>query len=741
MAEIYKQQLEHEASGGTMLRQAPYRNYFAQGLADVSEGFKRLGEYLQYRDDKELASKMELVAKEVDADVAHWDDFSAEGVDALMAQSMEKYDKAMGEEPYDAQNRFSAYNPEARNLFELKTKEDVLTAANKFIFEEMQRDFNSIANDISEIKDPSQAKAALLAALNNVNENKSGLLSVSQLGQLTDSLGHKTAAQVIGQAIIDGRVGDAEMLVGDKVFAKFLGPEETLSFKSRIQNLKTSKQKDEKVAPGYKERAQFLVSLRDGLYQAYGPNENIDATMNKITEALKSGQSLGDQTVLEWVDGVGVPLKDLVEKLGIGAEALAYWDTTPMTTRQLAVNEYEKVVEPALPTEYKRKRSYLAESFTRGLDKYLTEDADGKMTVYDFSKMTNDDLRDMMTFAEELQWYRIGLDNSVQKNLDSFFNAVEARKAEAGKAMSIELDPVQQNMAGFTAGKTFYGGGNLTEAMISAAQNGEERPSVIDGIMKNAPVWSMSEKLDAAAPQAKRIIEAVAGPGFTKPVEFLFGLGNILSSGDLAPTKTSLPYFDDGGKVLSNSIAASVGRLMRSLGEVDEDGDLSEPKANTRRFMTYAIPVVLGYISVKGNEEDIKRTGIKPGAINDMSVVDLVLAMQDRYRGELDDTIVANSTAGTYRDRPGPSVPEVYGIKNSDVFEMLTSAFDIAVEQGLVREGVRPDTDALVNIAFAMNSLVKDKKPKTYIPAKNSGAQKRLDYRTKEMQQQKKVSK
>ena len=748
MAEIYKQQLEHDASGGTMLRQAPYRNYFAQGLADVSEGFRRLGEYIEYRDDKELASKMELVAKEVDADIVHWEDFSAEGLDSLMAQSMAKYDKAMEESSYDTQTRFNTYNPDARNLFELKTKEDILTAANKFIFEETQRDFNTIANDISEIKDPAQAKAALLTALDKVNSNKSGLLTVAQLGQLTDTLGHKTAAQAIGNAIVEGRVGDAELLLGDDVFKKFLGPEETLNFKARIKNLKTSKEKDEKAAPGYKERANFLISLRDGLYAMYGPNENIDATMNKLTEALRSGQSIGDQMVLEWVDGKGIPLKDLVAKLGIGAEALEYWDSTPMTTRQLAVNEYEKIVEPALPIEYRRRRSYLADSFMRVLDAHLVEDESGKLTVYDFSNMTNDELRDALVFAEELQWYRIGLDNSVQKNLDSFLNAVEARRAEAGKAMSIELDPIQQNMAGLTAGKTFLGGGNLTEAMISAAQNGEERPSVVDGIMKNAQKWDVYEKgleavgdMDKVSTKAKRTMDANIAPGFSSMLGALSGLARILASGELSPTRSNLPYFDDGGEMIEDIIAAPMGRLMKALGEVDKKGNLLVPKANTRRFMTYAIPVILGNISVKGNEDDIKRSGIKPGAINDMSVVDLALAMQDQYAMTLNDTITAQNTAGAYRDKLGPSVPEVYGIKNSDVFEMVETAFDIAREQGLLREGDRPDPDTLINIAFGMNRLVKDATPKTYVPAKNSGAQKRLDNKTKAMQQQKKVSK
>ena len=119
MAEIYKQQIEHRSGGDSLLRNAPYRDYISQGLGELSEGFGKLSEYFQYRDDKELASKMNLVAKEVDADIVHWEDFSAEGLDALMAQSMEKYDKAMAESPYDAQNRFNTYNPEARNIFEL----------------------------------------------------------------------------------------------------------------------------------------------------------------------------------------------------------------------------------------------------------------------------------------------------------------------------------------------------------------------------------------------------------------------------------------------------------------------------------------------------------------------------------------------------------------------------------------------------------------------------------------------
>lgn len=759
MAEIYKQQIEHRSGGGSLLRSAPYRDYISQSLGALSEGFGKLSEYFQYRDDKELASKMNLVAKEVDADIVHWEDFSAEGLDALMAQSMEKYDKAMAESPYDAQNRFNTYNPEARNIFELKAKEDIFTVANKFVFEETQRDFNVIASDVSGIndieakeakgpKDPADIKADLLAALDKVNENKSGLLNVAQLGQLTDSLGHKVAAQSIGQAIIDGRVGDAEKLLGDKVFTKFLGPDEILSFKSRIQHLKDSQEEDEKAAPGYKDRANFLIALRDGMYEIGGP-EYADSTMNWLTERLRSGQSIGDQRVLEWIDfdgdgeADGIPLRDLALKIGVGVEGINAWDSTPMTARQLAINEYEKIVEPALPMEYKRRRSYLAESFTRGLEQYLVEDDEGKKTIYDFTDISNDELLDKMRDAEELQWYRIGLDNNVLKQLDSFLNTVEAKKAEAGKAISIELDPIQQNMAGFTAGKTFYGGGNLTEAMVRSLQEGEEKPSVVEGMMKNTLEFKTKPLQESAyrrVEAAEAVVSGIAGNEKDK-IDAIKKLGSILASGDLAPTRTNLPYFDDGGAALSNSIAAGVGRLMKTLGEVDEKGNLAAPNANTYRFMTYAIPVILGYISVKGNEDDIKNTGIKPGVINDENVVDLVLAMQNRYKPVLNDNLIASNTAGAYRDQPGPSAPEIYGIQKSDAYEMLMSAYKIAASEGMVKEGVTPDQNTMISIAFAINKLIKDEKPKTYVPAEDSGAQKRLDYKTKAMQQYKKITK
>lgn len=725
MAEIYKQQVEHNATGGAFLREPRYKDYFTQGLNNVAEGLDKLGDYFQYRDDKDLASNMELVAQEVAAEAAHWQDFSAEGVNAYMSISMSKWDSAMANAPYDAQNRFNTYNPEARKIFELKTKEAFLENARKFVFAETKRDFNVIADDISEIKDPNKIKAATLAALDKVNSNKSGLLNVSDLSQLTDDLGYKIAIQSIGQAIIDGRADDAATLLNDKVFSKFLGPDDTFSFKQRIKNLTEAKAATKKAAPEADERAQFLVALRDGMYQMFGPDENIDITMNRITENLRSGQAIGDQKVLDWIDGIGIPLRDVAKKVGIGEEALNYWDSTPMTTRQLAIDKYEKSVLPALPREYRRKQSYLAQSFTRGLEKYLTDDGD-------FTKITNDELLDKMKDAEELQLFRIGLDETVLKQLDSFLNAVQAKKAEAGKAVSIELDPVQQNMAGFTAGKTFYGGGNLTEAMVRAQQEGEDRPSVIDGMLKNTSKVrdiETEEKIDTGLTKILKAVRSITP------------IGKLLGSGDLAPTRSNLPYFDDGGKEMSNSIAAGVGRLMQSLGEVDEDGDLSAPKANTRRFMTYAIPLVLGYISVKGNEDDLTKTGIKQGVINDENVVDLVLTMQDKYRLALGDTITAQDTFGVLRDTPGPSAPEVYGIKNSDVYKMLMFAYNIAMEKGMVQENFKPDQNAMINVAFALNTLVKDKKPKTYVPASDSGAKKRMDYKTKAMQQFEKITK
>jgi hypothetical protein len=194
--------------------------------------------------------------------------------------------------------------------------------------------------------------------------------------------------------------------------------------------------------------------------------------------------------------------------------------------------------------------------------------------------------------------------------------------------------------------------------------------------------------------------------------------------------------FYDNGKENAEAISASVGSLMREMGEVNTKGKLVAPKANTYRYMTYAIPVILSYISVKGNEADFEATGIRPGVINGVNTVDLVTALQDRYNDVLDEQmpsggIPAYSSVG--RAPLGVPAPAIKGVQDSTPYQMLQDAMAIAKSRGWTDFNKEPDVSAMISVGSVLNSLVTDSTAITRVPADSSGAKKRIDAKTKPM--------
>lgn len=754
MAEIYRQQIEHKASGATPLSNPTFKDYVTQGLNDVAEGFGKLDRYLQDVGNKQLAAHMDLAVQEADQTVTNWKDFSAEGRNDLMAKVMGIYDQQLNNAPVDAQNRFDTVNPDARKIFELKVQEKVLKMANQHIFDEKKRDMNALADATifdqrGRVRNANQVVKMMHETVDFVTQNPDDILSVKQLGELVDIYGHKAAVSAIGQAIVDGRSGDAYSLLRDPYVRAYLGPEEKINFQSRVESLIKSQQEDKKNGGGYEDYAQWLISLRDGMYAAYGNTPdaaiNIDKDMNEITDALKSGKSLTNLTILKWLDGAGRPANDVL--VANGLKVAAAWDSLPMTARQLAVTKYDEIVTKALPTEYKDRQNYLANSFSNRIASHITTETDddgNEIISVDISNMTNNEMRDALRDAEELRNFRIGLDNSVVKTMNNFLSMAQAKKYEAAKAASFEFNEIQQEMSGLTAGKTFLGGGNLTEAMVRAEQKGESRPSIIDGMMNNMAVKRSSAGLVAD------VVNKVQGLGIISGGIGVSKIGDLLETGPLSKYQSDFSLYYTGGEENAKALSASVGTLMRELGEVDSKGNLTAPKADTYRYMTYAIPVIMSYISVMGNEDDLKNTGIKPGYLNGENTVDLTLALQNIYSGMLDKSITKYQSDGAYAIGALSSGSANYGafvdetnaqqngatrITESDPYNMLKIAFNIAQRNGYISEKAEINEDSIISIAAVLNGLISNSDAETQLPAKSSGAQKRIDAKTKTLQQ------
>lgn len=750
MAEIYKQQVEYKTTEAEKLKTPPFKNYVAQGLNAVNEGFKQLDEYMAYTDDKMLAGSMDNVKDEAVAMVDEWQDFNTDGRQKLYAKIMEKYDNALASAPMSAQRRFAVSNPDARNIFALKVNEKILEKARNQVYVEKQRDFNAFADVVANIKNPVQNEKALRDMIDRVSEDPDHLLTVDQSGILADSVARKAVIQSIGQAILDERYDTASKYLTNPFYTKFLTPEDDIRFRGQIKSgLKAQKEAMDAAGGNYKEDAQFWIATRDGLYDRFrdvpGAPAFIEEDMNSILSALYSGKPLEDVMILKWVDGGEGISADQLLKLQ-NSPAAEYWNSLGQTRRQQAINEYNRIVTEVLPEEYKQQQYDISRAFMKDISGHVTTDKDGN-DIYDFGELTADDWRTLKREADEVQMTSLGNDQLTQKYLRAFYSAYNANVAEQAKAVSIENEPIQQNMAGLTAGETFLGGGNFSEAMIRNAQNKEEKPSFIDNIRANRT--RLSTQSDLTMEEVAKIrseggwlsMMGNLSEESIKKIENepgLKGVGNLLGTGALSPTMSDIFYIDDGGEANSKVIGSGLGKFFIAGGEK------KMPEPNTFRFMAYAIPYMMGYISVLGNDRDRQGTGIRQGVINENQIVALKNKLMNYYEDDLDEKMnIYNPSNGQKRatkDEPiyAPQLPQ---LMNSDPYRMLQSAFNIAKDMGLVDARVEPDLDDMVTLSSALSDIASMSSIKYNIPAKDSGAQKRIDYRTKAMQQHDKLTK
>ena len=739
MAEIYKQQLEHKVTDGEKLRAAPFKNYFAQGLNDAEEGFRQLDEYLQYLGDKELASKMDMVIRDTAEEINNWQDFNTEGRNKLLSNIMENYDRTLASAPLDAQRRLNDNNPEARNIYALKAREKILDKAKKQVYAEKERDFDAMADIVAYTRGTKANEDALRAMLARVNENPGDLLDVQSLGELTDKAGNKAVLQTIGQAIIEGRSGDAQWYLSNPFYSRFMTPSQKLNFQHQLQSLIKSQSETGGAAGAASANngAQMLIAMRDGLFRRYPmAGEYIDQDMNAVTKALYEGQSLRDVTILQWADDMGVPVSEL---LGAeGARAVEYWDSLPMTQKQQAINKYWEIVGKVTTEGYDVQQDRTARAFNNFISqsKFMDVDDKTKEVTVDLSNASADERRQLKQMVNDLNPFLVNSSDLTRKNAAIVRAALRDWDDSAAKAVSLQNSPIEQRMAGDFS-KSFRGFGNLTEATIRSAEKGEDRPSIIQGMVSNMTrpgltidaTWS---ELGEGA--ANKALDIASGKGQKVLTEALQRTGMYLGMGPLSGTPSDFNYFDDGGKANAEAFANMAGEFMRVSGEIDEDGDLKAPKANTYRFMTYIVPLMLGAVSVWGNEDDIKDTGVKRDFINMSTVVAIKDVLQDVYADRLDKEMKTYRTEGVkYQNKPesGIPAPAAPAITDTDPYQMLEVALDIAKKMGLANKDVQPNEEKLIDLGVVLNGLAKDEFPEVNTLAEDSSARERIDYNTK----------
>ena len=654
MAEIYKQQVEHRATEGSELRNPPFRNFVKQGLDAVNEGLRDLGDYISSVEDKRLAGVMGNVVKEAAFTVKQWTDFNTDGREKLINSLMDKYDEAMASAPYDTQNRFNAVNPDARKMYELKVKEDVLEQANNQIFLEKKRTIDDLSLEVSMIRDPAANKRAFETVLNEqILNDPDKILKVTQLGALADSFAHDTAKRSILQALVDGNLDYAETFLSDPYYANNLGPDEFHSLQNSIMSLKKEKEKLDNMGGDPKELGAAFLAFRDMVQRTRGAKVSpelgvpADERVNRFFEDIANGYSVeeayinGRQTD-DYIGDKDLQTGDFISDKDL--QTLKYLDSLPLSTLQLAVDEYHKTMKGVFP-DFTDKQNTLGRDFVDMVSAIKIENADGSI---DISKISSDQRRRLGGLVDELSFMTYGMDPALKHKLSLVKSALDRQNNRIDKTLAAKNWIYKADRSGFfhaiTDPAEYIGMGNITEAMVRKAESGEK-------------------------------------PDFLE--EFL--------AADSGKYDTDLAY----------DVASTV------VEPIKEYGYKELPKSNSYDYMSFVIPVIFSGISVYGNENSLQKTGLKPEVLdknNTRLLIDATQAFYDRKKllGEAVDTYNTYFVKETYPEE-GYST-SAYEISKSAIFDMVMQVHSLAIELGLAEERA-PDRSTMLSIAHALRNI------------------------------------
>lgn len=681
MAEIYKQQLQHNTTGDSKLSHTPFKNYISEGLKSAAEGLNKLDEYFVYLDDKDLASKMTATAQEASNKIDEWKSFNTEGRTKLMSQIMDMYDETLSSANIDAQRRLNAANPEARKIFELKMKESILKKAKQQVIAEEKRSFDDIAVEISQIQDPAANKKAWQDALNNrVLQDPDDMIGVVERGEMTDDFNHNVVKRTILQALVDGNTKAAEEFLSDPLYVGRLGPDEYHGLQNSLKTL--IKNQEEFIASGgnYKEFGNGLFMMRDWLQlKAKLSGDDpvvVDQGWQRFLTAISNGESIEDVYIKDR------RMTDLITESEI--QALRYLDSLPLSTIQLGINEYNKKMKEVFPN-YKFAQDETGQQFIDYVNSLGIKDSDG---AYDTRKINSEMKRKLTRLIGEIDNIEAGMDPSIVKEKNHIKMALERDNKRIDKTYSAQNWPLKQDRRGIWREvmnpAEYVGMGNITEAMISRAEKGEE-------------------------------------------VDFF----ETLFDYDTGAYDSDLSY----------DIAETVVPSMLESGEVDKKGKLVIPKSNSYNYMSYVIPVMFSGESVFGRQDVLEKVGIKKGVINERNTRLLQQATAQYY---VDKGIKLEDPVDTYNSfwankkvpEPGEYTTDSPDIGSSALFDMVMTVHGIAVDLGLAEEKA-PDRSTMLslahvlrNVAAADNTLQSigrtfDKEP--HLPRDNSDYYKRIN--------------
>lgn len=166
MPKIYEQQITAQATDFSNVKYDKIQDYITPALEHATDTMNKATDALVRIGDRRAASELEQAAKDAADEITNWPDFSdpATTIEKMVASGMKKYDDVMSKMDRTVRNRIELYNPKAREIFEVKVKEQATNAAFTYSYKDNVANLdNEIGKIIEEIgtQDPDIIKEAI----------------------------------------------------------------------------------------------------------------------------------------------------------------------------------------------------------------------------------------------------------------------------------------------------------------------------------------------------------------------------------------------------------------------------------------------------------------------------------------------------------------------------------------------------------------------------------------------------
>lgn len=532
MAKIYEAQIQWQAPSGHRFQAKPLDDYISAGLANVSRAANEASEGIQKLHDQNAAALMEAADKESANYINNFEDFSGDNyMDVMEANAMKFWDDAYAQMDDATKRRFDMYNPKAREIFEIKTKQAAVEKTFTHQYEEYKRRVPVMASQIVALGDPNAIKKGLVDKINELSETSN--MRAEDLEQVIDQLRQEVADGAIAQAIGEGRLEDAAALNNDLDFSSAITPTKRASNNVTIQSALNSKEKAKKEETRDKKEKAIVdsltngaVDLYDALYAAAGKDDNSRAA---VTESF-------NKFISDFLNG---DIKDEYNGVTVSKyyPDLQMYTDAPFHIRQKAAKNIIDATLENNPTDKKVKAQLGYRISTLGAR--LPTDDEGYV---DMTKLAPAEVAQIFSVLDQVSGY-YSFDDGVQKDIDKL---VRFRTAYTDRA-SLALQPsAYQDRATLMNQKTGFGwetqkymqSGNLAPDTMDALRKGiaktggvqfnSQYREAMQDAMANFAYWANGGKLPKSGTYEElAMMEAVTLANMSDDDKRALGIENV----------------------------------------------------------------------------------------------------------------------------------------------------------------------------------------------------------------------